>query len=68
MLYAAISTNIVPNIFKQAQASPDASQWEHAMQEEINSLHKRSIWRLVPRPKGQDTIKGKWVFTIKEDG
>jgi hypothetical protein len=68
MLYAAISTNMVPNTFKQAQASPDASQWECAMQEEINSLHERNIWKLVPRLKSQDTIRGKWVFTIKEDG
>ena len=38
------------------------------MQEEINSLHERNVWKLVPRPKNQDIIRGKWVFTIKEDG
>ena len=68
MLCAAISTSVVPNTYKQAIKSTDANQWESAMLDEIKSLHERNVWKLVPRPSNQDTIRGKWVYTIKEDG
>ena len=35
------------------------------MKEEIKSLHKKKVWDLIDLPKSQQTIKGKWVYTIK---
>src|SRR3954463_4158183 len=37
-----------------------------AMSEEMESLHKNSVWELVPKPKDRKVIGSKWVYRKKE--
>lgn len=46
---------------------PDAKLWYQAMKDEINSLMENDTWDLVTLPKGQKTVKNKWVFKTKCD-
>nr|GEZ51439.1 Gag-Pol polyprotein [Tanacetum cinerariifolium] len=38
------------------------------MQEEIEALHKKKKWELVPLPGGRKPIGKKWVYKIKKNG
>jgi hypothetical protein len=41
-------------------------QWNVAMSEEIESLHKNHTWELVEPPTGQKIVGCKWVFKKNE--
>jgi len=45
------------------------SNWQAAMQEEINAFHSNNTWTLVPRPLDANVVGSKWVFRtkLKED-
>ncbi|GJV90694.1 gag-pol polyprotein [Tanacetum coccineum] len=53
---------------QEALNNPDASFWEEAMQEEMEALHKKKTWELVPLPGGRKPIGNKWVYKIKRNG
>ncbi|GFV30821.1 gag_pre-integrs domain-containing protein [Trichonephila clavipes] len=44
----------IPNCYKQAIRSRDASKWHDAMDKEINVMMERKVWDLVDHP---DNIK-----------
>ncbi|GFW55452.1 gag_pre-integrs domain-containing protein [Trichonephila clavipes] len=44
----------IPNCYKQAIRSRDASKWHDAMDKEINVMKERKVWDLVDHP---DNIK-----------
>ena len=37
------------------------------MREEIDQIEKNKTWTLVPRPKNENLIGTKWVYTDKLD-
>ncbi|XP_071695524.1 uncharacterized mitochondrial protein AtMg00820-like [Rutidosis leptorrhynchoides] len=37
------------------------------MQEDIGQFDRLKVWRLVPRPRGQQPIGVKWIFKNKKD-
>src|SRR3954470_22619925 len=53
---------IEPTSFDQALEDPD---WIIAIQEELNQFTRNDVWDLVPRPKGFNIIRTKWVFRNK---
>ena len=38
-----------------------------AMQEEQKQIERNKVWKLVPKPKGKNSIDTKWVFRNKMD-
>ena len=54
-----------PKSLIEAQRSPEWSEWEHAVKEELDQLHKRGTWILVKKPADAIPIANKWVFTKK---
>ena len=38
------------------------------MDSEIQSLKENVTWKLVPLPAGRRAIKGRWVYSLKDDG
>ncbi len=61
----------VPNTYKQAMRSPQATQWEKAMQKELSSLDDHEVADLIPFssvPAGYSIIGTRWVYRVKTDG
>ncbi|GMF62172.1 unnamed protein product [Phytophthora fragariaefolia] len=66
-VYALLAIKYVtePQTYKQAIASGEAAQWGKAMDSEIQSHEDNETWVLVPRPKGRNVLKNRWVYVIK---
>ncbi|GFS74533.1 retrovirus-related Pol polyprotein from transposon RE1 [Trichonephila clavipes] len=56
----------IPNCYKQAIRSRDASKWHDAMDKEIN-VKERKVWDLVDHPDNIKILENRWVYTIKYD-
>ena len=56
----------LPKYFKDVLKirKKDQEPWMTAMKEEIKSLHERKVWDLIDLPKGHQTVKGRWVYTV----
>ncbi|GFU05691.1 retrovirus-related Pol polyprotein from transposon RE1, partial [Trichonephila clavipes] len=57
----------IPNCYKQAIRSRDASKWHDAMDKEINVMMERKVWDLVDHPYNIKILENRWVYTIKYD-
>ncbi|GFV01150.1 hypothetical protein TNCV_1010711 [Trichonephila clavipes] len=57
----------IPNCYKQAIRSRDASKWHDAMDKEINVMMERKVWDLVDHPDNIKIFENRWVYTIKYD-
>ncbi|GFW80056.1 retrovirus-related Pol polyprotein from transposon TNT 1-94 [Trichonephila clavipes] len=57
----------IPNCYKQAIRSRDASKWSDAMDKEINVMMERKVWDLVDHPDNIKILENRWVYTIKYD-
>ncbi|GMF38410.1 unnamed protein product [Phytophthora fragariaefolia] len=49
----------------EVRRSEERSEWEHAMEKEINSLISNEAFVEVPLPVGRTAIKSKWVLITK---
>lgn len=54
-----------PKTYKQAIESPHSTDWQKAMDDEINSLKENDVWIVVPRPRDQKVVGGRWVYKAK---
>ncbi len=52
---------------KEAKASPEWPDWEHAIQAELDQLQQMGTWVLVDKPPDAVPIANKWVFTKKRN-
>ncbi|GFS92044.1 retrovirus-related Pol polyprotein from transposon RE1 [Trichonephila clavipes] len=57
----------IPNGYKQAIRSRDASKWHDAMDKEINVTKERKVWDLVDHPDNIKILENRWVYSIKYD-
>ncbi|GFU98347.1 retrovirus-related Pol polyprotein from transposon RE1 [Trichonephila clavipes] len=57
----------IPNCYKQAIRSRDASKRHDAMDKEINVMMERKAWDLVDHPDNIKILENHWVYTIKYD-
>lgn len=54
-----------PATYEEAVNSPQKTEWQKAMQDELQSHHVMNTWTLVPRDPGAKVVKSKWVYRIK---
>lgn len=54
-----------PDTFKQAVSGPNKIEWNKAIKEELDSLHKNNTWTVIDKPKNCKTIGSKWIFKNK---
>ncbi|GFV66044.1 retrovirus-related Pol polyprotein from transposon TNT 1-94 [Trichonephila clavipes] len=57
----------IPNCYKQAIRSRDASKWHDAMDKEINVMKERKVSDLVDHPDNIKILENRWVYIIKYD-
>lgn len=58
---------VEPATYKEAVASPYASYWLEAMNEELASLRQHNTYTLEPLPHGVAPLPVKWVYSLKRD-
>ena len=56
-----------PLTYKQAMGSPQATEWQAAMESEMAALHSAGTYTLTECPAGQQPIGCKWVYVTKRD-
>ncbi|KAI3664859.1 hypothetical protein L6452_43468 [Arctium lappa] len=61
-VYVTLLSNHEPTSYKEASSNSD---WQKAMDEELQALDKAQTWESVPLPQGKSPIGSKWVFKIK---
>ncbi|GFU74428.1 gag_pre-integrs domain-containing protein [Trichonephila clavipes] len=52
----------IPNCYKQAIRSRDASKWHDAMDKEINVMKERKVWDLVDHPDNIKILENRWAL------
>ncbi|GFW92428.1 retrovirus-related Pol polyprotein from transposon TNT 1-94 [Trichonephila clavipes] len=57
----------IPNCYKQAIRSRDASKWHDAMDKEINVMKERKVWDFDDNPDNIKILDNRWVYSIKYD-
>ena len=58
--YVALLCDIIDK-----EEAADRKEWKDAMIEEYQSIMKKDIWDVVPRPKGKSIVTSKWIYKIK---
>ena len=51
--------------YREALSSPAKGEWMDAMNDELSSMDKNSVWKLVDLPPGLKAIGNKWVLKVK---
>lgn len=66
----ALLASCDPLTVDEALDREDSKEWKIAMKSEYDALISQKTWETVPRPKGKNVIKTKWVFRkkYKSDG
>ena len=57
-----LMTVSIPKNVREAMAS---TEWNQAMNEEMEALKKNDTWEMGPLPIGKKVVGSRWVFTIK---
>ncbi|MBW0546286.1 hypothetical protein O181_086001 [Austropuccinia psidii MF-1] len=65
-VYAATVYN-VPKNYHAAVNHPMASRWIEAIDEEVKSITKHSVWKVVKIPQDANLLGSTWVFREKEN-
>jgi hypothetical protein len=65
--WANLSVLIIdePKSYRQAKASPQWSDWQKAMEDELKSLKENDVWDVIPKPVGRKVVASRWVFKAK---
>lgn len=53
---------MIPNTYREATSSSEATQWAEAIKEEFKAHKENSTWTLVSRTPDMKTIDSRWVF------
>jgi len=64
-LHRQLSSYVVPRRYKDVINSKEASDWQQAMQSEMNAHSLNGTWTLVRIPKGRIAIGSRWVYDLK---
>ena len=59
-----LDNNQIPRTFKEAMRRPNL--WWKPMATKIAMLKAKEVFEVVSRPKGQNVVRLKWVYVIKQ--
>uniref|UniRef100_A0A2N9GV50 Reverse transcriptase Ty1/copia-type domain-containing protein n=1 Tax=Fagus sylvatica TaxID=28930 RepID=A0A2N9GV50_FAGSY len=60
-----LDVEALDEVHDSTSIQPIPDEWNVAMNEEIESLHKNQTWELVESHKGQKIVGSKWVFKVQ---
>lgn len=63
--YAFIAEYEEPATYEAAIQSENSDNWKSAMDDEIESLHKNEVWKLVEKPYNCSIIDSRWIYRVK---
>ncbi|MCQ7416422.1 hypothetical protein NP118_23750, partial [Salmonella enterica] len=66
--FILVSEDGEPENYQEVLSHDEKDQWLDAMKEEMNSLKKNEIYKLVKPPKGKKVLRNRWVFKYKKNG
>jgi hypothetical protein len=52
-----------PSSFQEVVQDPT---WVDAMVEEYESIVKKSVWEILPRPVDKSVVGSKWIYKVKK--
>ena len=52
-----------PSSFEEATQEPT---WVDAMVEEYDSIVRKNVWDIFPRPVGKSMVDLKWIYKVKQ--
>ena len=53
-----------PTSFQEAVDSPNHKEWIEALRDEMDSMTRNKVWKLVDLPPRRKSTRNKWVFKI----
>lgn len=63
MSFLAVGIN--PQTYNEAMDSENQSNWQTAMEEEVEYLPKNEVWALVEKPEKMKIFENRWVYRVK---
>ena len=63
--YCSLTISDEPRSITEARSRADATEWEKAATEEMQSLKNNKTWDVVDLPAGRSAIGCRWVFKLK---
>ena len=60
-----LQDNDEPNTIEEALSSPNKDKWRNALEDEMESMKQKQVWKLVELSKRRKAIRNRWVLTIK---
>jgi hypothetical protein len=57
----------IPFSMRDVPLHPQRDVWQGAAQKEIDMIHQRKVWKLVPRPKDRRVLSSRMVFAHKRN-
>jgi hypothetical protein len=57
----------IPFSMRDVPLHPQRDVWQGAAQKEIDMIHERKVWKLVPRPKDRKVLSQRMVFAHKRN-
>lgn len=52
--------------YKEADGRQDHHKWREAMEEEMRTIERKSVWTLTDLPAGRNSIATRWVYQLKK--
>ena len=65
--YLLLTDSGEPECFEESLQVESRMEWEHAMDDEMDSLSSNQTWELIQLLKGKKALHNKWVYRIKEE-
>eukprot|EP00253_Pinus_taeda_P003735 PITA_03735 len=63
--YFTIMSTIIQNEPSSFEEAVKHQVWKDAMNEEYESIMKKDVWDMVPRPQDKTFVTSKWLYKIK---
>ena len=65
-IYMALMNELVETESSSFEEAVQKPVWDDAMVEEYESIVKKNVWEVVPRPTDKLVVGSRWIFKVKQ--